>query len=68
MSKPERQYDVDPGVEALIRLEEHEKSCAERMAEVRRALGTISQRMWWILGAAIVGACTMAFEVFTKAQ
>lgn len=67
MSQSERRYDVDPGVEAMIRLEEHEKACAERMTEVRRALGTISTRLWWILGAAVAGACTMALEMLKRA-
>ena len=66
MATPERKYDIDPGTEALIRLEEHESRCSERMQEIRRALGTMSNRLWWILGTAIVGACAIAFEIFKQ--
>lgn len=68
MSKSEKLYDVDPGIEALIRLDGHEKACKERMDRIDRALGAMSSRLWWILGTAIIGACAIAFEIFKQAS
>ena len=66
MDREKRQFDVDPGVEALIRLEEHQDSCAEFRAEVREYFKLVSARLWWILGTAIIGACAIAFEIFKQ--
>ena len=62
-----RRHDIEPGVEALIRLEEHDKTCAERMQRIDQALSTMSNRLWLILGAAVLGACAFAFEYLRKA-
>ena len=58
--------DIDPGQEALIRITAHEKQCVERMEEIRRGLGTLSTRLWWILGAALTGLGLVAFEFIKK--